>query len=169
MHVCRLFLGVCVCVHSSSCRALVSFLLRGDDVFSEQRHIFMIMDLATGGELFNLVTKNPGDCASEADIRWMITNMLSAVSQRRLVSGIQPLCLHSLSLDFSFSSSGLRTLTEVHATVFPSSGSPGGHWKKVSRVYGRCTSDMRPHGREMRPVRSCTPNPIRFISSRGIR
>lgn len=39
----------------------------------------MIMDLATGGELFNLVTKNPGDCATEMEIRRMLTNMLSAV------------------------------------------------------------------------------------------
>ncbi|CAB1099385.1 unnamed protein product [Ectocarpus sp. CCAP 1310/34] len=39
----------------------------------------MIMDLATGGELFHLVTKNPGDCATESEIRRMLTNMLSAV------------------------------------------------------------------------------------------
>ncbi|CAM9562843.1 unnamed protein product, partial [Laminaria digitata] len=39
----------------------------------------MIMDLATGGELFNLVTKNPGDCATETEIKRMLTNMLSAV------------------------------------------------------------------------------------------
>lgn len=45
-----------------------------------QRHIFMIMDLATGGELFNLVTQNPGDCATESEIKRMLTNMLSAVS-----------------------------------------------------------------------------------------
>lgn len=44
-----------------------------------KRHIFMIMDLATGGELFNLVTKNPGDCATESEIKRMLTNMLSAV------------------------------------------------------------------------------------------
>lgn len=42
----------------------------------------MIMDLATGGELFNLVTKNPGDCATESEIKRMLTNMLSAVRQR---------------------------------------------------------------------------------------
>lgn len=49
---------------------------------SFQRHIFMIMDLATGGELFNLVTKNPGDCATEAQIKRMLTNMLSAVRMK---------------------------------------------------------------------------------------
>lgn len=44
-----------------------------------QRHIYMIMDLATGGELFNLVTRNPGDCATEPEIKRMLINMLSAV------------------------------------------------------------------------------------------
>lgn len=39
----------------------------------------MIMDLAAGGELFHLVTKNPGDCATETEIKRMLTNMLSAV------------------------------------------------------------------------------------------
>lgn len=42
----------------------------------------MIMDLATGGELFNLVTKNPGDCATESEIKRMLTNMFSAVRLR---------------------------------------------------------------------------------------
>ncbi len=48
-----------------------------------QRHIYIIMDLATGGELFNLVTKNPGDCATESEIRRMITHMLSAVRKTK--------------------------------------------------------------------------------------
>lgn len=46
----------------------------------------MIMDLATGGELFNLVTKNPGDCATELEIKRMLTNMLSAVRLRAMRS-----------------------------------------------------------------------------------
>ncbi|CAM9740853.1 unnamed protein product [Scytosiphon promiscuus] len=54
-------------------------IVRMRQVFYSKRHIFMIMDLATGGELFNLVTKNPGDCATETEIRRMLTNMLSAV------------------------------------------------------------------------------------------
>eukprot|EP00904_Undaria_pinnatifida_P011167 jgi/Undpi1/7180/HiC_scaffold_22.g09654.m1 len=54
-------------------------IVRMRQVFYSKRHIFMIMDLATGGELFNLVTKNPGDCATEAQIKRMLTNMLSAV------------------------------------------------------------------------------------------
>lgn len=45
-----------------------------------------MMDLATGGELFSLVTKNPGDCATELEIRRMLTNMLSAVGVVLLVS-----------------------------------------------------------------------------------
>lgn len=54
-------------------------IVRMREIFYSKRHIFMIMDLATGGELFNLVTKNPGDCATEMEIRRMLTNMLSAV------------------------------------------------------------------------------------------
>ncbi|CAM9349713.1 unnamed protein product [Pylaiella littoralis] len=54
-------------------------IVRMRQVFFSKRHIFMIMDLATGGELFNLVTKNPGDCATETEIKRMLTNMLSAV------------------------------------------------------------------------------------------
>ncbi|CAM9591447.1 unnamed protein product [Discosporangium mesarthrocarpum] len=54
-------------------------IVRMHEVFYTKRNIFMIMDLATGGELFNLVTKNPGDCASEEEIIMMITHMLSAV------------------------------------------------------------------------------------------
>eukprot|EP00903_Cladosiphon_okamuranus_P012731 g11902.t1 len=54
-------------------------IVRMRQVFYSKRHIFMIMDLATGGELFNLVTKNPGDCATESEMKRMLTNMLSAV------------------------------------------------------------------------------------------
>ncbi|CBJ27498.1 Ca2+/calmodulin-dependent protein kinase, EF-Hand protein superfamily [Ectocarpus siliculosus] len=54
-------------------------IVRMRQVFYSKRHIYMIMDLATGGELFHLVTKNPGDCATEPEIRRMLTNMLSAV------------------------------------------------------------------------------------------
>ncbi|CAM9242227.1 unnamed protein product [Ascophyllum nodosum] len=54
-------------------------IVRMRQVFYSKRHIYMIMELATGGELFNLVTKNPGDCATEPEIKRMLTNMLSAV------------------------------------------------------------------------------------------
>lgn len=52
-----------------------------------QRHIYMIMDMCTGGELFSLVTKNPGDCATQAEIKRMLIHMLSAVSAIKTFSG----------------------------------------------------------------------------------
>lgn len=89
--------------HQPADRALNDSLACSSSLPLSQRHIYMIMDLATGGELFNLVTKNPGDCATESEIRRMLTNMLSAVrlnsfgcsSSKRLQDAAKEMAVYS--------------------------------------------------------------------------
>ncbi|CAN0139028.1 unnamed protein product, partial [Phaeothamnion confervicola] len=54
-------------------------IVRLREVFYSKRFIYLVMDLMAGGELYQLVTASPGDCATEPEIVKMVTDMLSAV------------------------------------------------------------------------------------------
>ncbi len=54
-------------------------IVRLREVFYTKLQICIVMDLCKGGELFNLVTENPGECASEAEIAQAVRRMMGAI------------------------------------------------------------------------------------------
>ena len=98
---------------NSHVRSWVALVLNGSvwgpfgQVFYAKRNIFLIMELAEGGELFDLLTSQQGDHFSEGFAADLMTQMLSAVSPRDCVHSPAASCpdsslpstgkLHSLS------------------------------------------------------------------------
>ncbi len=54
-------------------------VVRLREVFYTKLQIYIVMDLCTGGELFNLVTENPGECATESEIAKAVNRMMGAI------------------------------------------------------------------------------------------
>ena len=54
-------------------------VVRLHEVFYARRQIYLIMELATGGELFDLLTSQPGDKFAEPFAADLMAQMLSAV------------------------------------------------------------------------------------------
>ncbi len=54
-------------------------IVRLREVFYTKLQICIVMDLCKGGELFNLVTENPGECATEAEIAQAVRRMMGAI------------------------------------------------------------------------------------------
>ena len=64
-------------------------VVRLHEVFYARRNIYLVMELASGGELFDLLTSQPGDRFSEPFAADLMAQMLSAVNTTSLVAVTQ--------------------------------------------------------------------------------